>query len=61
LFVPPLYSSSFLDRCDLTRGSRAELRSPRKLLTRKGAINHTACAFTENKRYRTKPRRLSTW
>jgi len=33
--------------------------SGRRLPARKPAINHEACAFTENKRYRAKPPRAA--
>jgi hypothetical protein len=42
-----------LDRCDLTSSSRRELTRAHGAACRKPAINHVACAFIENKRYRT--------
>src|ERR1700754_5138528 len=54
----PLYPLPCIRRQINARFTR-ELQRQREIRMRKEAINHDACAFTENKRYRTKPPRVA--
>ncbi|MDH2383810.1 hypothetical protein [Bradyrhizobium sp. CER78] len=59
IFIPAPSLQSVLDSADLTSGSRGNSLHRQHATAAIPPINHVAAAFTQNKRYRAKPRRIA--